>query len=305
MVYRRLGIFVVALIIIGFIGYNSIQNLDNSDTVLEKPFDLSSDIEVSVKENGVIKEITLEEYVVGVVAGEMPIYFEFEALKAQAVASRTYILKKMSYNKDYITTGTVNDQVYKSLESLKERWGDDYPTYINKLRQAVYDTKDEYMTYNGSIVEALFFSTSNGFTEDSEKYFQFYVPYLRSVEVPWDKEISPKFYSDKTISIEKFKELLGISTTEVSEVVMYDSGRVDYIVIGGKTFSGRTIRKTFALKSSDFRIEVGDEVTFTVEGYGHGVGMSQYGAEGMAQGGYKYNEILEYFYKDINFDKLK
>jgi stage II sporulation protein D len=211
----------------------------------------------------------------------------------------------MSYNKDYITTGTVNDQVYKSLESLKERWGDDYPTYINKLRQAVYDTKDEYMTYNGSIVEALFFSTSNGFTEDSEKYFQFYVPYLRSVEVPWDKEISPKFYSDKTISIEKFKELLGISTTEVSEVVMYDSGRVDYIVIGGKTFSGRTIRKTFALKSSDFRIEVGDEVTFTVEGYGHGVGMSQYGAEGMAQGGYKYNEILEYFYKDINFDKLK
>ena len=136
-----------------------------------------------MKDESIIK-ISLEEYIVGVLAGEMPISFELESLKAQAVASRSYALKRIEYNKDkeYDVVDSIMNQVYLDKEYLKEAWGINYVKNINKLRTAVNETIDEYLEHNGSVVDALFFSTSNGYTENSQNIFNFECEYLKSVE---------------------------------------------------------------------------------------------------------------------------
>ena len=150
-----------------------------------------------------IEIIPLEEYVVGVLAGEMPIDFDEEALKAQAVASRTYALKRIEYNKnnDYDVVDSVMNQVYLDNDYLKNAWGNNYVKNINKLRNVVNSTLDEYLTYNNEIIDALFFSTSNGYTEISDNIFSFSVPYLVSVESPWDKDVSSAFITKKNIGL--------------------------------------------------------------------------------------------------------
>ena len=155
-----------------------------------------------IKDDTIIK-IPLEEYIVGVLAGEMPISFDLEALKAQAVASRSYALKRIEYNKDkeYDVVDSIMNQVYLDEEYLKEAWGLNYVKNINKLRTAVNQTIDEYLEYEDKIVDALFFSTSNGYTENSENIFNFECDYLKSVESPWDEKVSSAFNSKKTIVI--------------------------------------------------------------------------------------------------------
>ena len=157
-----------------------------------------------LKEDRIIK-IPLEEYIVGVLAGEMPISFDLEALKAQAVASRSYALKRIEYNKDkdYDVVDSVMNQVYLDNDYLKDAWGINYVKNINKLRTAVNETIDEYLKYNDKIVDALFFSTSNGYTEDSKNIFDFECEYLKSVESPWDKSVSSAYLTKKRIDITK------------------------------------------------------------------------------------------------------
>ena len=169
-------------------------------------------IRVKKLKTNTIEKIPLEEYIVGVLAGEMPIDFDLEALKAQAVASRSYALKRIEYNKDkeYDVVDSIMNQVYLDTDYLKDTWGLNYVKNINKLRTAVNETIDEYLEYNNKVVDALFFSTSNGYTEDSENVFNFECDYLKSVESPWDKDVSSAFKTKKTISLTDFYKKLNL-----------------------------------------------------------------------------------------------
>lgn len=260
-----------------------------------------SNIFVRVKRsNGNIESIPLEEYVVGVVAGEMPVSFELEALKAQSVASRSYVMRRLGGNGNYDVTDTVSNQVYLDDNELKEKWKDKYSQYISKVRQAVNETSMECLEYNGEIIDAMFFSTSNGYTEDSGNFFSKSLPYLKSVESSWDQEVSSVFQDSKNISLQEFYEKLGLSYSKklnIENVSRSSSNRVTSLTINGTVFSGKVVYYKLGLRSSDFSFEqLGSNVIVSTKGYGHGVGMSQYGALGMAKKGYSYREILSHYY---------
>lgn len=280
--------------------------------VILKEIDLKylSNVMVRVKRvsSGVIQDIPLEEYVVGVVAGEMPVSFELEALKAQSVASRSYVLHKIeNYNNDYDVVDSVSNQVFLDDNQLKEKWGDRYVEYINKIRSAVNNTSMEYLEYDGHVIDAMFFSTSNGYTEDSGVVFSSSLPYLKSVSSEFDEEVSPAFKKVKTMSLQEFYDKLGLSYQKklnISILERSSSYRVVRLKINGVEFSGRTLYDSLGLRSCDFSIEqLGSNVSIETKGYGHGVGMSQYGAEGMAKKGYSYQEILSHYYLDTILKK--
>nr|WP_243896080.1 stage II sporulation protein D [Paenibacillus sp. F411] len=276
-----------------------------------------------------VEQLPLERYLIGVVAAEMPAAFQPEALKAQAIAARTYIVQRLRSGDTSgvpgdkaLVTDTVAHQAYISRDMLEKEWkaGGKQPE-LDKIQQAVNDTRGIVMTYEGEPITASFFSTSNGYTENSEDYWSNAFPYLRSVESPWDLEVSPKY---KTVVTMKRKELvnqLGLASAAVPvsksgegsasffKVTAYtEGGRIKQALLGGQAFSGREIRERLDLRSSQFDLELrGEEVIITTYGFGHGVGMSQYGAEGMALEGYLAKEILSHYYTGISFaetDKL-
>lgn len=261
------------------------------------------------KDNTIIK-IPLEEYIVGVLAGEMPIDFELEALKAQAVASRSYALKRIEYNKDkeYDVLDSIQNQVYLDNEYLKEAWKGNYVKNINKLRTAVNETIDQYLEYNDQVADTLFFSTSNGYTENSENIFNFECEYLKSVESPWDEDTSPAFNTSKIISLTEFYQNLNIpynKNLNIEILKRSTTNRILLLKINNVEFKGTDIYNKLSLKSTDFTIELlGDTIKISTKGYGHGVGMSQYGALGMAKAGYTYEEILKHYYQNTNLKKL-
>lgn len=261
------------------------------------------------RSSGEIENILMEEYVVGVVAGEMPVSFELEALKAQSVASRTYVLKRIGNNsdKEYDVVDTVSNQVYLDDEELKQKWGDKYIEYISKVRQAVNETSMEYLEYEGEIIDAMFFSTSNGYTEDSGVVFQKSLPYLQSVESSWDKEVASAFYTSTSMSLQEFYERLGLEYNKELKVEILErseSNRVVKLKINGEEFTGRDVYNKLGLRSCDFEfVLLGSNVEISTKGYGHGVGMSQYGAHGMAKKGYNYKDILKHYYVDTTLVK--
>jgi len=256
-----------------------------------------------------IEEIPFEEYVVGVLAGEMPLYFEEEALKAQAVASRSYALKRIEYNKNktYDVVDNTNNQVYLDNNYLKEAWKTNYTSYINKIRKIVNETSREYLDYNGSVVDAFFFSTSTGKTENAKEIFNISLPYLVSVSSTWDEEVSPVFYDNYTFTLLDFYQKLNLPYNTNLNIEVIDTtsaGRIKSIKINNETFTGSKISSTFNLRSTSFKIEKqGENVQITTTGFGHGVGMSQYGAEGMAKKGYTYDEILKHYYQGVKIKK--
>ena len=263
---------------------------------------------VRVMSNNIVKNVYLEDYVVGVLAGEMPINFEVEAFKAQAVASRTYVLKKILENKnlDYDVLDTVENQVYLDYEYLKNVWDDEYVANINKLKKIVKETEGEYLIYENNIIDALFFSTSSGYTENSEEVFSSKMPYLRSVESKWDEK-SPVFIDTKTFSKKDFCNLLGVSFSndiKINSDKTTSTGRNVLLTINNKQFKASEIVSILKLRSSFFNIKINENVTITTKGYGHGVGMSQYGAQGMALEQKNYKEILQYYYKNTKITKI-
>ena len=184
-------------------------------------------VRVYRNETDKIEIIPLEEYVMGVVAGEMPISFNEEALKAQAVAARSYIMYKIinNRNKDYDVIDTVLNQVYADDDELKKKWGKNYSEYKSKIEKIVEDTAYQYITYEGKVADALFFSTSGGYTENSEEIFSSEVHYLKSVKSDWD-EISPVFSEQIEFEYSDFCKKLQISYTNniVTEVIEKTTG---------------------------------------------------------------------------------
>lgn len=258
--------------------------------------------------NNTISEINLEDYIVGVVAAEMPASFDMEALKAQAVAARTYAMyKKETRNLDYDLVIGVSDQAYQNNKQLLDKWGLSFFNYFLKVRDAVLTTKNEILTYEGEVINAFYFAMSNGYTENSELVFQEDLPYLNSVPSTWEDESLNNYEVTSSISKEEFCTSLGITCEqiEIKDIERSNANRVLNITINNQVFEGTTVRQKLGLRSTDFEIEIVDNnVQITTKGYGHGVGMSQYGANGMAKDGYTYEEILKYYYQNTEIKKI-
>ena len=302
---KKILLFSLLIILIPYIVINMFIRHDD----ITFNFSSNSIVRVYREKTKVIDRVPIEKYVIGVLSGEMPVSFESEALKAQAVASRTYVMYQISKNKDkdYDVVDTVENQVYVDNEFLKEKWGDDYLKNSNKIKQAVLDTSGQYLEYNGKVVEAVFFSTSSGMTENSEEVFTTEVPYLRSVVSTWD-EISPVYTDSKKFSKDDFYKLLGLDYQEklyTNVIKNTSTGRIVEININGKKFTGKEVCSKLGLRSTFFEIvEYDNAIVINTRGYGHGVGMSQYGAQGMALEGYTYEEILKYYYSGVDIKKF-
>ena len=299
------------LIVLGciiLIPYLIITLFIKDDTV---HFHFVSNMSVRVKRvaKDEIIEVPLEEYVVGVLSGEMPTSFELEALKAQAVAARSYVLKKMEQNikNEYDVVDTVSNQVYLDYDELKAKWGIDYENKISKIKQAVVETTGEYLTYNNQVIEAFFFSTSSGMTENCDEVFSESLPYLVSVDSHYDS-ISPSFEVNREFPLSTFYQLLNLPYQEKLEISITkttSTGRVKELTINGNKFTGSEVYSKLSLKSTFFEIKQDNQVVkITTKGYGHGVGMSQYGANGMAKEGYNYDEILKHYYVGTTISKI-
>ena len=266
-------------------------------------------IRVKDEKTNQIMTIPFEKYIKGVVAGEMPATFDLEALKAQAVASRSYAMYQMTATKDkeYDVLNTTANQVYLTDEQLKTNWKENYQEKINKINKAIQETSGEYLTYNNQIVNAMFFSTSVGKTENSEEVFVSKLPYLRSVDSKWD-EASPVFNDTYTFDLKDFYTKLNLPYNEKLNIEITkktSTGRIKKLKINNQELNGRDLATKLSLRSNYFTITQNNEkITITTKGFGHGVGMSQYGANGMAKEGYKYDQILKHYYQNTEIKKI-
>ena len=267
---------------------------------------------LSFSEKGAVRTVTMAEYLPGVLAGEMPASFDSQALRAQAVAARTYVLYHLAEERAAHPGASVCSdpgccQVWLDEQTLREKWGPDYDYYWDRICSAVEATDGQYLSYEDRPILACFHSSSAGYTENSAAVWGASLPYLVSVSSPETEEDVPNFVSTVEVSPEEFRSLAEAALPEavfsdlpadwLGERTQDPSGRVSSIRIGGTSVAGTTVRNIFSLRSSNFRLEwTGHSFLFTVTGYGHGAGMSQYGANVMARNGSTYPEILAHYY---------
>ena len=243
------------------------------------------------------RELHLEDYVRGVVAAEMPASFSLEALKAQAIAARTYALKK-KHTGQRLTTASKYDQAWISKQELSDKWSkSDFFCNWSKVSAAVEATKDMVLVYNGKLITAAYHSTSGGQTAAAVEVWGGNIPYLKTVNSFCESE-SPYYNQQQFFSWQQLAEKLKTSNHKQIKVIARSrSGRVLKIKINEQVFSGREIRQKLGLNSTKFKISNNAQgIKFIVDGFGHGVGMSQYGAQGLAQAGYDFIEILKHYY---------
>lgn len=321
-------------IAISIVSYKNIEAIDKKEdtNIIKKPTKQVVSYETVNKESPVIKiynsqsktdmEMDIETYLYGVLSGEMPSDFSIEALKAQAVAARTFTMNKQEsgnpaqHSNSVVCTDYRHCQEYKSYEELKKAKGDEWmKSSYPKIKQAVDETKGQIIVYEDKPILPLYFSTSSGKTENSEEVFAEKISYLQSVDSPYDK-YSPKYVSTLKISNKDFvsairKSYSGIQidenklSSQIKITENSEGGSVEKIQVGNQELTGRDIRAIFKLNSSNFEISFEDNyLDFVVKGYGHGVGMSQWGAAGMADDGYLYYEILQHYYTGTTIKDL-
>jgi stage II sporulation protein D len=274
-------------------------------------------VKVFFPDEGEVRDMLLEEYLMGVVSGEMPASYSLEAVKAQAVAARTYTLYSIQHggcktnpNADICTSSSCC-QTYNSEKREHDKWGDSYPYYHSVIAKAVMDTAGEVMLYNGKVIDAMYHGASGGWTEDSENVYSNAIPYLRSVESA--HEIGSRQIGEVSFGREEFVSRVNGARPnahmeedkleeQLKVLSLYTSGRVEKLQLNEDVITGRTARKLFGLDSAMFTVEItGDEVIFHTKGFGHGVGMSQAGANGMASDGADYKTILSHYYTGVSF----
>lgn len=262
----------------------------------------------------------LEEYIVGTVYAEMPSSFEPEALKAQAIAVRSYIVHNILYGDREsghpgadICTNPAHCIAYTTIDEVIEKYGEVFAEEsFNIIRQAVEETKDLIMTYDGEVINSVFHASSCGFTESCADVWGGDLPYLVSVSTP-DESSFYSYYGKMTFTADEFKskfasyqcDFSGSIYNWIKNIETNSIGRCESVDVGGVTISGNTLRELFGLKSTKIKITINfDNIIFETEGYGHGVGMSQYGANVMAEAGKTYEEILKHYYTDVELEEI-
>lgn len=323
-------IFIVTIIVsIVFIpilfGFLSSSSMAESNNKVEKVKNKKlvdvvnlKEVEVYISKENKVEKVPLEEYVLSVVSSEMPATFHEEALKAQSILARTFVINKLITGCNNIKEGNICDtthcQAYLNINERKKAWGKEGDEYLKKLKKVVKETEGKVLSYNDQLVKyPQYFSTSSGNTEDAVAVFSEDVPYLKSVQSPGE-EISPKYESEISMSISDFKgkikksipnSNLGNNINEEVKILSRNKGgTVDDIKIGDVTIKGKEFRKIFGLNSANFTLEVlEDKINIKCLGYGHGVGMSQWGANVMAKEGSKYDEILEHYFKGSKIEE--
>ena len=266
-----------------------------------------------VSRGGEIEEMTMDTYLRGVLRAEMPASFEPEALKAQAIAARTYTLYKMrggpiANHPDADACDDINCcKAYKTAEQAAADWGSMALYYEEKLARAVGETDALAVLYGGEPILAVFCSSTNGHTQNAGAVWQSDLPYLQSVVSPENEELVPNYYSSETFSAERFRALFlaaypgaalsGAPAEWIRDIERSDAGFVTTLSVGGVTVRGNELRTILSLRSPSFTVDADDDsLTFRVTGYGHGVGMSQYGANALAQQGMTAEEILRHYF---------
>ncbi len=267
-----------------------------------------------------VEQMDMSQYLKEVVGAEMPAEFSDEALKAQAVAARTYLCSKIKNAADApehkgapVCTDYSHCKAWLRESDRREAWEENKrDEYWSKISHAVEETAGEVITYEGEPISAVFHSTSSGKTENAGDVWQKDVPYLKSVESRGD-ELSPKFYSEFSCTKEEFCALAesNIDNTDwnyglFSDIVRSEAGGIMKIKVGGVEIKGTQLRQIFGLRSTNAEISEADGmVTMKVKGYGHGVGMSQYGADFMGSNGSGYKDILKYYYTGVEIERLR
>lgn len=281
-------------------------------------------LKVYINNTGQLAIMELEEYVKGVLAAEIPISFHEVAMRAQAIASRTFAIKRIRNLGGFgcktnpeadICTDRECCQGWVSAEELKELWGDEFESNWEKINKAVTGTQGLILTYNGNPIDAVYHSTCGGSTEDSENVWGNRVSYLRKVECDYCKH-SPFYKTEKTLCLRDLQEKLGIDLSEddLHENDVFISGlieqiertagrRIKKIMIGTQSFDGEKLRELLKFPSTRFWWSV-KQLTFQIMGYGHGVGLCQYGADGMAKQGKNINDILTFYYTGVEIEKM-
>lgn len=248
------------------------------------------------------ENMLLRDYVVGVLLAEMPADFHTEALKAQAIVARTYALKKVMFNNKHpmaVCTDPSCCQGYLSQEAYRSDKGT--LKDIERIEQAVEETMNLVLVHNGKLIEATYFSCSGGMTEDAAAVWGEDIPYLQATKSPGE-ENAARYTETVKFSIEEFEKRLGTSfsggpDTWINNVTYTNGGGVDTITIGGKQYTGTEVREKLGLRSTIFTITIiGTSAVITTKGFGHRVGLSQYGAEAMAVQGATFDKILQHYY---------
>jgi stage II sporulation protein D len=275
-------------------------------------------VQVRLLHDGKVTTLTMSQYLTGVVAAEMPASFNMEALKAQAVAARTETLYHiLEYHSDThpdadVCSDPADCQAYKSDSELQEKWGAMYKYCIGRIMQAVRDTDGECLTFGSAPIQAVFHSSSAGQTAGSGEVWEHSLPYLISVNSPETAATVPNYVSAVVVALSDFKSTVlkfypaAVFAKDrskwVTDIAHTSSGRISTLKIGGVTVTGTSLRAMFGLRSTAASISVGEtDVTFTTTGYGHGVGMSQYGANTLADQGKAYRVILAWYYTGVTF----
>ena len=280
--------------------------------------DLDSQTVLKVKNGDTVEEMDLGTYLVGVVRAEMPASFEEEALKAQAVAARTYTIYKIQTGGNHgeeanICTDSTCCQAYISEERARVNWGENADAYEKKVENAVTSTDGETILYGGVPILAVFHSSSAGLTRAAGRVWLNDLPYLQAVDSPEEGEAIPNYYSRVEFSAAAFKEKLLVVAPEADfsgpmdgwlrNAVTDSAGSVETVEAGGVTVKGTQVRSALGLRSACFDWEVQNgKLVFYVTGYGHGVGLSQYGANQMAADGADYQEILTHYYTGVTVE---
>lgn len=275
------------------------------------PIRSDSEITFTVLHNDTVETVCMSDYLPGVLAGEMPALFETQALMAQAVAARTYILHRMQKGSaNHPHADICNDpaccKAYVSVQQMQENWGSNFDSYYAKIAEAAANTDGQHLTYQGELIEAVFHSSSAGATEASGSIWNDR-PYLVSVDSPESASDVPNYISQVSLSADLLKQQLRTKypdldfsadpNTWLSGLRHNDSGRVQSLQVCGTELSGAQLRSVLGLRSTAFTVDFADGTfTFTVTGYGHGVGMSQYGANVFAKQGLDYRQILAHYY---------
>lgn len=296
-----------------------VENNSNNNTTIT--LDGKDNIKVFLTDENRVEELTVDEYLYGVISSEMSPTFEEEALKAQAIAARTFVLNRSknnctNANGAYICD-TVHCQVYRNSEKVISSWDSGKKDeYWNKIKKAVDSTSGMVITYKGEIIKyPQFFSTSSGKTENCKDVFSSDVPYLVSIESTGE-EISPSFKSTTELEITEFIDKVNskypdakLSANTIQDQINIvgrsEAGGVLTIKLGNSNVKGTELRMLLGLKSTNFNYRFdGSKIIFECTGYGHGVGMSQWGANVMAKSGNKYDEILKHYYTGIDISKV-